>query len=160
MNNTEAVESLSGKLKTLSGKFPSGHYFALSPYLNLPHLYLTNIQDIRSMLQIDSEIMKESKDILQKTLDEITWKPDAVIGIHVRSSREYLNHLKLLGLQGTGNGYYKKAITYFRHFYEKPIFVVVGDSREGAIKRVVDPNRKSKFYLKRKEALSHNNNEI
>ena len=50
------------------------------------------------MLQIDSEIMKESKDILQKTLDEITWKPDAVIGIHVRSSREYLNHLKLLEL--------------------------------------------------------------
>lgn len=66
--------------------------------------------------------------------------PTSVIGIHVRSNKEYVNHLKNFGLKPIGPAYYEKAILHFRKKYANPLFIIVSDSETVAKKNVLHYN--------------------
>lgn len=86
----------------------------------------------------------------QKIIDEIVKmksssildSPSVLIGIHVRSNGAFRMHLKTLNATPMGLKYYEKAISALRQIYPSPVFLVVSDSKDSAMNKVIRPQKK------------------
>ena len=80
--------------------------------------------------------------MINKNLKE---RPPAIIGIHLRTNREYVGHLELFGIKPIGLKYYAKAIKFFEEKYYNPLFIVVSDSEVAAQKLIDELVKTSKY---------------
>ena len=145
MHKSTTPDNILSTYKTLSKDSSSGYLAVLPPYLNIPKIYYQYYQELKSIFQLNEKIRKLSKEIINKTSINIP-KVSAIIGVHVRSN-DYKKHLKDMNATTIGPKYYQKAISHFRQLYENPLFLVVSDDKEAAIKRVIMPQQLSKYVI-------------
>ena len=135
------------KLRDSTKNCTGGNAILLPPYLNLPKVYWKYYDDLKNIFKLRVGILERSQKkinaVIKKKATENS-SPSVIIGIHVRSNRQYINHLKLYGTKPMGIRYYKKAINHFKNIYYNPLFLVVGDSKNASLKNVVQPLYKGK----------------
>ena len=135
---------------SLSKELSYGMVAELPPYLNIPKVYYGYHQELKSILELKPKILNISQSIIDETLKKSSSPPErVVIGIHVRSNGAYKMHLKTLNAKPIGSGYYHKAISYFRNLYGNPLFLVVSDSEEAAMNKII----KSQLTLGKKISI-------
>ena len=139
---TQAARDIQDQLRFIPNMFPFGKAFSLPPYINLPQIYGIFHKKLVQIFKLKPSILKESEEAIDTIIkNEMFETPTSVIGIHVRSDKEYVHHLKNFGLNPIGPAYYEKAILYFRKKYANPLFVIVSDSESVAKKTVLRHNK-------------------
>ena len=146
--NVSADDFIQTTLNLASKTNQFGKSFILPPYLNLPKLYWKYYDELKKMFQLDPTILRKAEgkinSIITKEFKEAP--SSAIIGIHVRSNREYVGHLELFGIKPIGWKYYAKAIKFFLEKYANPIFIVVSDS-EVAAEKLIDQLKVTSKYV-------------
>ena len=129
-------------IQSLGNKQPIGDAISFQPYLNSPKLYYKYAKDLNVIFQLKEDILKKSRLIIDKSIQQSTNPPSVIIGIHVRSNQDYIKHLKTFQMKPIGTTYYTNAIAYFNQLYDNPLYLIVSDSKEAAMKLILKPNEK------------------
>ena len=138
INHNDTENDIQEKLTHLGENYPYGNAIVLPPYLNIPKVYWHYHNDLEEIFQLNSTILKKSETkIISAVNSSSILKPSSIIGIHVRSSREYASHLDMYGIKPIGSKYFEKAVNYFRKMYNEPFFIVIGDSKVASINSVI-----------------------
>ena len=82
--------------------------------------------------------MKKSKHIVDNLLKDLVFcnrNNVKLIGIHIRSNKEYKNHMKVYNRNVVGVQYYQNAVSYIlQKIHGKTVYLVVSDSQRDADK--------------------------